>query len=120
MPGFSDGELRLEDVVADAAGTRPREAAENADIARILHDRLKKLDGLKQFIVSMRSDIGDAAAMGARLFKEEIALSQARGRATAAAAGKSVEEPARIRMIGGAVQAVAEETSLSDELAIAV
>jgi RNA polymerase sigma factor (sigma-70 family) len=120
MPGFADGDLRLEDIVADAAGTRPREAAESADIARILHDRLKKLDALKQFIVSMRSDIGDAASLGARLFREEIALSLSRGRATAAAAATCLEEPARLRMIGGSFLEVVEEPSQPEELALAM
>jgi RNA polymerase sigma factor (sigma-70 family) len=120
VPGFTDGELRLEDVVADTALSQPRDAAENADISGILHERLCKLDSLKQFIVSMRSDIGDAAAVGARLFKEEIALSSARGRATAAAALKCQDEPAKIRMIGSANNRSIDEEILTDELAIAV
>jgi len=68
----------------------------------------------------MRSDIGDAAAVGSRLFREEVALSAARGRATAAAALKCQDEPARIRMIGSAVESAAEEEILPVELAIAV
>ena len=121
VPGFSEGELRFEDVVADTAVSQPREAAENADIAGILHERLGKLDSLKQFVISMRSDIGDAASIGVRLFREEMALSGARGRATAAAASQCVDEPARIRMIGSAGdRPKAEEAALAMELAIAV
>jgi RNA polymerase sigma factor (sigma-70 family) len=102
VPGFEDGDLRLEDVVADTHNARPTEAAEHADISRILSERLRKLDTLKQFVIAMRSDIGDAAALGARLFQEEAALSLARGRQTCAAAAKAIDDPARIRMIGGA------------------
>ncbi len=120
VPGFADGELRFEDIVADTAVSQPREAAENADIAGILHERLRRLDSLKQFIVSMRSDIGDSAAIGARLFREEIALSAVRGRATAAAASKCLDEPARLRMIGSAGDRRTEVETLADELAIAV
>jgi RNA polymerase sigma factor (sigma-70 family) len=120
VPGFTDGELRLEDVVADTTVSQPRDAAESADIAGILHERLCKLDSLKQFIVSMRSDIGDAAAVGSRLFREEVVLSAARGRATAAAALKCQDEPARIRMIGSAGERIAEEEVLAVDLAIAV
>jgi RNA polymerase sigma factor (sigma-70 family) len=120
VPGFADGELRFEDIVADTAVSQPRDAAENADIAGILHERLGRLDSLKQFIVSMRSDIGDSAAIGARLFREEIALSAGRGRATAAAAAKCLDEPARIRMIGSAGERPADVETLAVEMAIAV
>jgi hypothetical protein len=120
VPGFADGELRFEDIVADAAVSHPRDAAESADIAGILHERLGKLDSLKQFIVSMRSDIGDSAAIGARLFREEIALSVGRGRATATAASKCIDEPARIRMIGSAGERPADVETLAVEMAIAV
>jgi RNA polymerase sigma factor (sigma-70 family) len=111
VPGFGDGELRLEDVVADPAGSRPREAVEQADIAHILHERLGQLDTVKQFIIAMRNDIGDAAALAAKLFREECALSLGRGRATAAAAGKTLDEPARIRLIGGIRETLVEESA---------
>jgi RNA polymerase sigma factor (sigma-70 family) len=121
VPGFGEGELRLEDVVADPVGARPSEAVEQADIARILHERLAQLDPLKQFIIAMRNDIGDAAALAARLFREEAALSLGRGRSTAAAAAKTVDEPARIRLIGGIREAVFEEVAGEvEEIAIAV
>ena len=120
VPGFADGELRFEDIVADTALCQPCDAAENADIAGILHERLGRLDSLKQFIVSMRSDIGDSAAIGARLFREEIALSAGRGRATAAAAATCLDEPARIRMIGSASERPADVETLAVEMAIAV
>jgi RNA polymerase sigma factor (sigma-70 family) len=99
LSGFGDDELKLEDVVADLPGLRPREAVEQDDIARILHARVLQLDTLKQFVIAMRNDIGDAGALAARLFREEAALSQARGRATCLAAGKTVDEPARVRLI---------------------
>lgn len=121
VPGFGEGELRLEDVVADPVGSRPSEAVEQADISRILHERLAQLDPLKQFIIAMRNDIGDAAALAARLFREEAALSLGRGRGTAAAAAKTVDEPARIRLIGGIREAVIEEVAGEvEEIAIAV
>jgi RNA polymerase sigma factor (sigma-70 family) len=120
MPGFGDGQLHLEDVVADPASARPLESAEQADISRILHERVAKLDELKQFIIAMRNDIGDAAALGAKLFREEMALSFGRGRATAAAAGKSQEEPARLRMIGTVAPAYTAAADAEVELAYAV
>jgi len=120
VPGFSDRNLRLEDVVADPHTARPREAAEHADIARILHERLLQLDPVKQFVIAMRNDCGDAAALGARLFREEAALSFGRGRATADAAAKSLDQPARIRMIGSAEPALISLPLPSVELAIAV
>ena len=86
LPGFSEQDLRLQDVVADPHTARPLEAAEHADIARILQGRLEQLDLVKQFIIAMRNDIGDAAALGARLFRDEAALSLSRGRAIAAGA----------------------------------
>ncbi|HEY3756908.1 MAG TPA: sigma factor [Opitutaceae bacterium] len=98
LPG-SDGEMRLEDVVADPAGAAPLAQAEHRDIAGILNERLAQLDDLKRFIIAMRSDVGDAAALGAQLFREEAALSRSRGRGTAAAASRLTDEPARIRMI---------------------
>ena len=121
MPGFGDGELRLEDVVADPAGARPREAVEQADISSILHERLAQLDCLKQFIISMRNDIGDAAALAARMFRDESALSLGRGRATATAAARTLDEPARIRLIGGIREALVEEPAGEvEEMAMAV
>lgn len=99
LPGRAGDELRLEDVIADAPASQPREAAERSDISGILHERLGRLDGLKQLILAMRNDIGDAAAVGARLFREEIVLSQARGRAIAAAALGIADPPARILVV---------------------
>lgn len=123
IPGFADSELRLEDVVADPMGVRPIDALERADIASILQERMLQLDSLKQFIIAMRNDIGDAAVLAARLFREETAISLSRGRATAASASKSLDEPARIRMIGVSSPAT-ETTELSPagpiELAVAV
>jgi len=118
VPGFADGDLRLEDVVADPLATRPIEALERADIAAILRGRMLEMDGLKQFVLAMRNDIGDAAALAAQLFGEETALSLARGRATAAAAAKSLEEPALIRIITGREAAGAAPEAV--ELAFAV
>jgi hypothetical protein len=109
VPGFGNGELRLEDVVADPQGLWPREVVEQADVARILHERVLRLDGLKQFVIAMRNDIGDAGALAARLFREESALSLARGRATCAAAAKAVDEPARICLISAAEALVPSE-----------
>jgi RNA polymerase sigma factor (sigma-70 family) len=102
LPGFGDEELRLEDVVADLPALRPREAVEQSDIARILLEGVVQLDVLKQFVIAMRNDIGDAGALAAQIFRDEAALSLARGRATAAAAAKTQDEPARIRLIGAA------------------
>ncbi len=99
LPGFGDEEMRLQDVVADPAALRPREAVEQDDIARILHARVLQLDTLKQFVIAMRNDIGDAATLAARLFRDEAALSLARGRASAEAAVKTLDEPARVRLI---------------------
>ena len=120
VPGFADGELRLEDVLADVQVPRPREAAEQADISRILNEGVRTLDGLKQFVIAMRSDIGDASALAARLFREEIALSHARGRAAAAGAAKSLDEPARMRVIGAPAAPVVLEQHEPAELAQAV
>jgi len=120
VPGFGDGELRLEDVLADPEGSRPREAVEQADIARILHDGVQTLDEFKQFVIAMRNDIGDAAALAARLFREETALSLARGRAIASGASKSLDEPARIRLIGVPGAAAEPEPAENLELACAV
>lgn len=94
------GEMRLEEVIADCPAARPREAAERSDISGILSERLRKLDDLKQLIIAMRSDLGDAAEIGARLFNQEIASSLDRGRAIAEAAMKTLEEPARIAVAG--------------------
>lgn len=99
LPG-SDGELKLEDVVADPDCTAPLAETESRDIFRILSNRVEQLDDLKRFIIAMRSDVGDPAALGAKLFQEEAELSLARGRASAAAAAKTTDEPARIRMVG--------------------
>ena len=99
VSGFGDDELRLEDMVADQPGRRPREMVEQDDIARILQARVLELDTLKQFIIAMRNDIGDAAALAARLFREESTLSLARGRASAAAAAQTLDEPARVCLI---------------------
>jgi len=99
LPGFGDEELRLEDVVADLPALRPRESVEQDDISRILHAGVLQLDTLKQFVIAMRNDIGDAGALAARLFRDEAALSLARGRATCAAAAQTLDEPARVRLI---------------------
>jgi len=120
LPGFGDDELRLEDVVADLPALRPREAVEQEDIARILHARLLQLDTLKQFVIAMRNDIGDAAALAARLFRDEAALSLARGRATGAAAAKTFDEPARVCLIGNAEAASDPLPREPAELAYAV
>jgi RNA polymerase sigma factor (sigma-70 family) len=120
VPGFSDQNLRLQDVVADPHTARPREAAEHADIARILHERLQQLDPVKQFVIAMRNDCGDAAALAARLFRDEASLSFSRGRTAAAAAAMSADLPARIRMIAGAEPALILLPAPSEELAIAV
>ena len=119
VPGFADGELRLEDVVADPLAPLPVEALEQEDIAGILRERVGQLDVLKQFVIAMRNDIGDAAALGAILFREEAALSLARGRQISAAAAKSLDEPARIQ-VGEAATAPKVETDEAIELASAV
>ncbi len=120
LPGFGDEEMRLQDVVADPAALRPREAAEQDDIARILHARVLELDLLKQFVIAMRNDIGDAAELAARLFRDEAALSLARGRASAAAAVKTVDEPARICLIGSVEPSAASFSAEAPALACAV
>jgi RNA polymerase sigma factor (sigma-70 family) len=120
LPGFADEEMRLQDVVADLTALRPREMAEQDDIARILHARVLELDPLKQFVIAMRNDIGDAAALAARLFRDEAALSLARGRASAAAAVKTVDEPARICLIGPVEAATAPFPPEAPALAYAV
>lgn len=99
LPGLADGELRLEDVVADPAASLPADAVEQADIAHILGEGVGKLDILKRLIIALRSDLGDAAELGAAFFREEAALSLARGRATFTAATRSIEEPAYIRLV---------------------
>ncbi len=113
VPGLTDGVFRLEDVVADPAAPRPREAVERDDIARILAEGMSQLDGLKRFIIAMRNDVGDAAELGAMLFREEIALSHGRGRATFEAACKTADEPARVRMAGGALVGGARDLALA-------
>ncbi|MGH7995945.1 MAG: hypothetical protein ACREFX_06300 [Opitutaceae bacterium] len=119
LPG-SDGEIRLEDVVADPAARLPVDTVERTDIARLLEDGVKQLNPLKQLVVALRSDVGDAATIGARLFLEEAALSQARGRATAAAAARSLEQPARIRVLAPAVAAPVPEPAELTPLSLAV
>ncbi len=99
LPGFGDGELRLEDVVADAEAVQPRHELERSDIASILRGRMLEMDELRQFIIAMRNDIGDPAALGAGLFRAEMEQSALRGQATAAAAAKGFDEPAQIRII---------------------
>jgi len=120
LPGFADQELRLQDVVADPHTARPLEAAEHADIARILQDRLSQLEPIKQFIIAMRNDIGDAAQLGAQLFREEAALSLARGRAIAAGALKSGDRPARIRRVEAALPVRLPLVEANESLAVAV
>jgi len=119
VPGFAEGELKLQDVVADPLAPLPVEALEQADIAGILRERVGHLDVLKQFVIAMRNDIGDAAALGALLFQEETDLSLARGREISVAAARSLDEPARIQMAAAAAEAPpAEDAPL--ELAQAV
>lgn len=119
LPGSED-EMRLDDVVADPAARRPLETVERMEIARMLADGVRQLSPLKQLIVALRSEVGDAAAIGAQLFLEEAALSLARGRATAVAAGKSVDEPARVRVLAPAVAAPAPEPAQPAPLELAV
>ena len=107
VAGFGDSELRVEDLVSDPQALRPGEAVEQADIARILHERVLRLDGLKQFVLAMRNDVGDACVLGARLFRDEVALSLERGRATCAAAAKTFVEPAHLCLISEAVESAA-------------
>ncbi len=122
LPGSSDEGLRLEDVVADPYTDRPAEAVERADLARILEAGVRRLGGLKQLILALRSDLGDAAELGESLFRQEMALSLARGRATAAAAERTLDEPARIRRIDQSDRALhlAETAPAEPELACAV
>jgi len=94
----------IADVVSDPAALRPLELMERAELTRRLEAGLASLSGLKQFIVAMRSEVGDAAALGAALFRQEMALSRARGRATAAAAEKTLDQPARIRRMDAAAE----------------
>lgn len=102
LPGAGEGELRLEDVVADGSALRPADAAERADTAVMLEAGLRQLDGLKRLIIGLRSDLGDAAELGAAFLREEAALSLARGRAIAEAAARTLDEPARIRRVSEA------------------
>jgi RNA polymerase sigma factor (sigma-70 family) len=112
LPG-SDDETHLEDVVPDPAARQPLETAERTEIATMLAEGVSRLSPLKQLIIALRSEVGDAAAIGARLFLEEAALSLARGRATAAAAARTLDEPARIRMLApAAVSPVSEPAEL--------
>ena len=96
-PGFDNGEVRLEDILADSKALRPSEGAEVADVAGILHDGLQDLDPLRRFVIALRNDIGDADVLAAQLFREEAALSLARGRAIADAVSKSLDLFSRIR-----------------------
>ena len=83
----------------DPSAQQPIEVVERSDTARLLEDGVRELSPLKQLIIALRSEVGDAAAIGARLFAEEAALSLARGRATAAAAAQTRDEPARLRLL---------------------
>jgi DNA-directed RNA polymerase specialized sigma subunit len=94
----SDDERLLEDVVADPSARQPLETAEHSDTARLLEEGVRHLSPLKQLIIALRSEVGDAAAIGAQLFREEAALSCVRGRATAAAASKIREELAHLHV----------------------
>ena len=87
----------IADTLADPAALRPLEGMERAELSRRLEAGIASLSGLKQFIVALRSEVGDAAALGSALFRQEIELSRARGRATASAAEKTMDQPARIR-----------------------
>jgi hypothetical protein len=113
LPGFADGELRLEDIVADPQAAQPRLELERSDIASILRGRMLEMDELRQFIIAMRNDIGDPAVLGAGLFRGEIEESLSRGRATAAAAVKAFEEPALIRVIAAPDPAAAPAPRLT-------
>ncbi|HEX3729939.1 MAG TPA: sigma-70 family RNA polymerase sigma factor [Opitutaceae bacterium] len=119
LPG-SDEEMRLEDVVSDPAARPPLETVERADISARLADGLAQLSPLKQLIVALRSDVGDAAALGARLFQEEMDLSLARGRAIAAAAARTLDEPARIRIVAPPATLAGSEPAEAAELPVAV
>jgi hypothetical protein len=87
----------IADTIADSAVLRPLEGMERAELTRRLEAGIASLGGLKQFIVALRSEVGDAASLGAALFRQEAELSRARGRATAVAAEKTLDQPARIR-----------------------
>lgn len=87
----------LADTIADSAAVRPLEGMERSELTRRLEAGIASLGGLKQFIVALRSEVGDAASLGADLFRQEAELSRARGRATALAAEKTLDQPARIR-----------------------
>jgi RNA polymerase sigma-B factor len=118
VPGAGDGRLRLEDLIADSPATQPREVVERADISGILQERMEQLDDFKRLIIALRCDLGDAAAVGARIFREEAALSRQRGRAIAAAAMRAPEPPARLVLIGSGPEDEPAEPEI--ELAIAV
>lgn len=98
LPGAEE-DMRLEDTVADPAAREPLETVERSDLSARLEEGLGQLSPLKQLVIALRSDVGDAAAIGAQLFAQEAALSLARGRAAAAAAARALEEPARIRLL---------------------
>jgi RNA polymerase sigma factor (sigma-70 family) len=119
LPG-SDGEMHLEDVVADPTARQPLETAERSDIARLLEAGVRELSPLKQLIIALRSEVGDAAALGAELFRQEAALALARGRATAAAAAKTTDEPAQIHLITPAIASPVPEAGDLVHLAVAV
>jgi hypothetical protein len=112
--------MRLEDVVCDPAARPPIETVERADISSRLAEGLAQLSPLKRLIVALRSDVGDAAALGSRLFLEEFALSLARGRSTAAAAARSLDEPARIRIVAPPAALAGNEPAEPAELPLAV
>jgi RNA polymerase sigma factor (sigma-70 family) len=117
LPG-SDEEACLADVVPDPAARQPLEMAERSDLAQLLEEGVSRLSPLKQFVIALRSEVGDAAALGAQLFAEEAALSLARGRATALAAAQTLDEPARLRML--APTAVAPVREPADLIALPV
>jgi len=91
------------DLVADPAGVHPQENLEQSDLARRLGAGVASLGGLKEFIVALRSEVGDASALAADLFRQEAKLSLSRGRATALAAAGTLDQPARIRLLAPGV-----------------
>jgi RNA polymerase sigma factor (sigma-70 family) len=103
----SDGEMRLEDVVPDPSAQQPIEAVERSDTARLLEDGVRQLSPLKQLIIALRSEVGDA-------------LSLARGRATAAAAAQTRDEPARLRLLEPAASPPVPAPTDPVRLAVAV
>jgi hypothetical protein len=89
----------IADFISDPAALKPHETMEQSDVAQKISTAVTTLDGLKEFIIALRNDIGDPAALAAALFRREADLSLSRGRASAAAAAKTLDRPAKIRFI---------------------